>query len=1170
MKKIIITLFFLIGSVSIFPAIAQTWHELNALGNKYSNEESFDTALIYFKKALRKAENEFGLKDSNYASTLNSIGVVYYRIGQYDTAEIIYSKALEIRKQIFGEKHPLYASTLSDIAQNYKGMGEYNKAESYFIDALKIQMELFGGNNLDYAATLQELGDMYIYSRQFSKADSLLNLSLKIRKNILGEKHPKYIFSLVSVGMLNSYMGHYDDAEKIYIHAVELSEGMSDLKRMDYAILLSNLACVYMFKNQYIEAEQWFLKAIEIQKAIVPSTHPDYIRTINNLGQMYLNWGKYKEAELYLAMATEANRQVLGEKHSNFLKSLNNLATLYYYTGQYKKAEQLFIQAMETTKEVYGEINSDFSSYIGNLAFLYQTMGEFSLAEQYQMKAIKLEEEIVGKEHPDYADLLGNLGQLYMEIGQFDKAEQLFIQSNEIIKNALGDKHTKYGQSLDNLGVLYSKMGLYDRAEPLYTQSFLIDSISYGVDSKQCASDLSNLGYLYYKFRQYDKANSKFIRSLEIRKEQFGEKHPLYANSLCNLAVLYKDIGQYQEAESKLIQAKEIYKEIFGTKHPDYSRTLINLAILFSAMEQNEKANALYVENLDNTNDQVSKAFDFLTEQGKYAFYNTINNNFDSYLSFLTKYYLEKPSVSCYSFNIELIQKGIVLRSMSDFKNTITSSGDSNLINQFKSWLDLKQQLSFLYTQSFDKQKMDSAYIGEIETAADNIEKDLVIKSRPYRDIKASDSYTWSDIKAELKSEEASIEITSFNYFNKGEVTDSILYYALLVRPGYEQPKMILLFEQKQLDSIFMLTLGEDNQKAEQLYANRGTIIEGDKQSLYLASKLYELIWDPIEPFLKGISTVYFSPSGLLHKISFAAIVTPDSMYLSDKYKLIQLGSTREIVRLKKQKDYITLSDSALIFGGINYDQMDMVHDTSKDNILAYRSLTIPNDSSRGANWGYLKGTMLEATYIDNLFRKNKISTEFYCNDKATETLFKSISGRAPQIVHVSTHGFFFPEPEEKRNKSTFVNPGEQTYRFSENPLLRSGLILAGANYVWKGGEQTPGKDDGILTAYEVSNLDLSKTKLVVLSACETGLGDIKGSEGVFGLQRAFKKAGVDYIIMSLWQVPDKESKEFMQQFYTNCFNKQTIREAYTNAQDWMKKKYPDDPYKWAAFVLVE
>lgn len=241
--------------------------------------------------------------------------------------------------------------------------------------------------------------------------------------------------------------------------------------------------------------------------------------------------------------------------------------------------------------------------------------------------------------------------------------------------------------------------------------------------------------------------------------------------------------------------------------------------------------------------------------------------------------------------------------------------------------------------------------------------------------------------------------------------------------------------------------------------------------------------------------------------------------------------------------------------------------------LLASRTINLLDEGTRGTKWDYLEWTKKEVNKIKLILDEKKIPAKLYTGENASEEAFKNeCIMKSPSLILISTHGFFFPEPEKDYEKMGIsFQSGMDKFTHFENPLLRSGLIFAGANRVWLGGKEIKGVEDGILTAQEVSNLDLTNTELVVLSACETGLGDIKSGEGVYGLQRAFKSAGAKAIIMTLWSVPDKETVELMERFYSNLIEKNMSNyEALSEAQKYMRNKYPDEPYKWAAFVLME
>ena len=405
----------------------------------------------------------------------------------------------------------------------------------------------------------------------------------------------------------------------------------------------------------------------------------------------------------------------------------------------------------------------------------------------------------------------------------------------------------------------------------------------------------------------------------------------------------------------------------------------------------------------------------------------------------------------------------------------------------------------------------------------------------------------WQEVQQKLKAGEAAIEFVHYRYTAK-QATDSTMYAALLLKPGDRQPRFITLFEERSLDSLLQSNNGLKADYVNGLYALAD---RGIKISQHGKRSLYELIWKPLENDLKGIKTIYFSPSGLLHRINLDAIPVAENETLADKYQLIELNSTRQLVIANE----IKISDKdAVLYGGINFDAFG-------------------DSTTRGGAWNYLPGTEREVNALETIMRSAGLKTKIKKGLGATEESFKKIGANnsaSPKILHIATHGYFFPDPKDKAgNQQSFSNK-EPVFKMSDHPMLRSGLILSGGNKGWDGDRNLEEKEDGVLTAYEISQMNLSNTELVVLSACETGLGTIQGNEGVYGLQRAFKIAGARYLIMSLWQVPDKQTSVLMITFYKKWLKeKMTIPNAFHAAQ----KKLRDeglDPYYWAGFVLVE
>ena len=347
--------------------------------------------------------------------------------------------------------------------------------------------------------------------------------------------------------------------------------------------------------------------------------------------------------------------------------------------------------------------------------------------------------------------------------------------------------------------------------------------------------------------------------------------------------------------------------------------------------------------------------------------------------------------------------------------------------------------------------------------------------------------------------------------------------------------------------------------------------------------ELYNLVWKPISSQLTGIKTIYYTPSGLLNNIPFQALYQEKDgakEYLMDKYSMHQLTSTRYLALGLKQKADENIETNIALFGGVNYNDFpESKSDTSNylaseaaflyKNLIASRDL---EDTRSGAS--YLPGTKKEVENIADLLKSNKWEVTTTEGKNASENKFKAFSGtNSKSILHIATHGFAFPEKEEKRKEMAFsMMSGNEKYKSYDNPMIRSGLLFGGANLTWQGNGDSLLKttnEDGVLTAYELSQLDLSNTKLVVLSACQTGKGAIQGSEGTFGLKRALKLAGVENMIVSLWDVPDEPTMEMMTLFYTELSKTKKPVLSFDVAQKTMRDKYPNEPKNWAGFVFV-
>jgi len=1136
---------------------------INASRDLTANRD-FEKALELNGIAEELTLETLGKETATYGNVCFNKGRIFYFNSNYLEAEKWYSLSKLIRENTLGKEHADYAWSVNNLAILYYELGQFQKAELLYNEALLIREKVLGKEHPNYAATLNNLANLYVEMGQFDKAELLHLESLSIRKKVLGVEHPDYASSLYNLGRLYRLMGQYEKAVPLSIEEKLITERMLGKDHPDYAGTLLNLGILYVEMGKYIQAESYYLEAKTIQENSLGIKHPDYAWTLNNLAILYFNMSQFEKAEPLYLEAKEIRKEILGLEHPDYATSLDNLGRFYYNIGDFEKAEPLLLDAKAIRQKVLGKEHPNYATSLNNLAILYIDLGQFELAESLYLETKANWEKVLGKEHPNYADILSNLADLYVLAHNYNKAEHFMLEAKTIKEKLLGKEHPDYAMYLTNLGILYLKMGVYDKAEPLFNEAKAIQE--------------KNLGIL----------------------------HPAYALTLSNLAIYYQKIGNYKKAEVLYLQALSIQKTRLGKDHPEYFNNLKNLANLYETQNRFSESETLLEAYFTLTNSNLSRSAAFLSEREltKYVKLNDEGSIVSAYL--LSRVFKNQiiGKLAEINFNQALFQKGFLLSTTNSVKFLINSSDEAKQTNK----LLKAYQTRLAREYSIPIADRDSSTVADLEEKANTAEKKLARTVAGYA--VANRLHTWQDVQTaltKLHSDTMGVAAIEFVHFKLSfpRTTDSIFYAALLLYPGMKQVKFIPLFEEKELDNI--LKQGDHIiLKANALYAARG--VNPVFQRSNLSKNLYKLIWEPIESELKSIKSIYFSASGRLNQLNLGAIPIDAKNVLSDKYNLIQLSSTRQLI-IPQQHDYT--NRTAVLFGGIQYEMDSNAIKLAIANLKIDEAITsrgglgfnLTDSTLRAGTWTYLPGTENEITALEKSLQSNSIKAETYRNYDATEEAFKQIGSRksgSPRILHIATHGYFFADPDQtissagrmshdsatsegtaqaaSLNSNLKFRVTEPVFKISDHPMLRSGLIMAGGNAAWQGKQTLEGREDGILTAYEISQMNLSNTELVVLSACETGLGDIQGNEGVYGLQRAFKIAGAKYLIMSLWQVPDKQTSMLMTTFYKKWLNaegpdnggkKMTIPDAFHAAQKELRE-LGLDPYQWAGFVLVE
>ncbi|MBL0300588.1 MAG: CHAT domain-containing protein [Cytophagaceae bacterium] len=1030
----------------------------------------------------------------------------------------------------------------------YKYLFFFNIILFQFISFETLSQDFYSYYSDDYVKTsIKQAKENKDVNLQIYWADFLYH------KNINMENDTLIVSNLIGLIVLYQQVGLYENANEYLDKAIKIANQYTNPKKKDLALIdkINSQINAIQLKNLF------FLKKID-------------------------------EAKKYAGQLTK-NLLLFGTKGSSYSETYTQLARYHILTNNYFKADSL-LQVRYKEKDILLHELTIPSEVLKAYAELYfatknrtKALKYFSLAKKNYVEKYNV--------HFDLAQIDMNIGLINMEEKEFDLANKQFKLALDFLRIKFGKINRLYAEALSLMAQSYDLMGypntnfvrsLHAESLEIYRILKIDDELDYSLSYHRWIEH-----YLFYS--QKDK----------------------------------KNIINYSEIEKKLQKtAKNITNELSKNSIESINASC-NIAYWYFQNSKPEKGTQLLLESNRRLSKKVFEQTSFLTENEQIDLINFIKNKLNINHSYAFFYANLFPELTTILYDNFLILKGLLLTS----NNLLLRGGkqfeNSKIVNElYKDLKEKENELADLLSKKDRTSKQDNRRIEDLTTDIEQIKKDIIKVLPSYQLVNSTLSKNWKNIKDSLNTSETVIEYINFDFFNPElrKFENKVIYCALILRKDYIFPKVYRLFDEEQMIKLLNSHQNDDDEIfVNKIYEARGMIkkkqvtsseskeppkpvsivtstkpsntntktknsvkpqkaiqpkestnvfvLEPSMQRQFTDEKLdkealYKLIWMPFASEITDIKNIYFSPIGILHKISFSAIQYK-SKFLIDNYNLIQLSNSRAILERNKNTKFEN-NANAVLFGGIDFNNSD--NTIRSDDSRGFQSKSILTTSGKRIHeWGQLKGTLEEVNEINKIFPSSMV----FSDKKATETEFKNSSSKKTSLMHLATHGFFMDsslvadaELAEEQTRLSFFS--------SENPLLRSGLIFAGGNYFWKNGKmkKESDADDGILTALELSNLDLSSVELMVLSACRTGLGDVKNSEGVYGLQRALKMAGVKSYIISLWEVPDKETKELMLLFYGDLKKTGQIDESFLYAQREMRKKY--DPYYWAAFVLVK
>jgi CHAT domain-containing protein len=955
------------------------------------------------------------------------------------------------------------------------------------------------------------------------------------------------------LGLVQGDLGDQQAAIESHRNSLRILERALRPTHLELAPVLYNLATELDVADGDLEqAEALYRRALDIRTRTQGAEHPDLSFPLKGLARVFQDRGDYKQSEAFYLRALALSEKGYGPEDDHTVEIMSDLGTLYSTEGKYPEAEQSFLKVLRLDEKRFGPKHPTVAKSASNVGSFYLGQGDFRKAEEYIQRSLDIRRETLGENHPDLADSFLLLGQLYSLTNQSTEALALFLRAVEIEEKAFGKNSPSLVQALARLSTMYQEMQEYDKAEALLNRERDILQQAYGGIHPLMPPILSNLAALYRDHqRDYPRAEALYQQAIELEIKFRGPDHPNVAEILSSEANLYLYQGNYAKAEALHLRALAIEEKTLGPDHRDVATTFSWLAEIYRAEGNVAKA----IETMARGN-QI-REIDLLknlaggSERQKMGIQLGYMLETEMTVSLNQQLAPDNDAATRLALTTILQRKGRALEGMGEVIRLLRRRGDAGDLKLLADLTSTKTMLATFTVSGFStgtpiaEQHEDVAYLDSKST---ELEWQISQRAAPLRG--APTPLKLEEVQRLIPPDAALVEFYSYQPYQPSpkpflENLKPARYVAYVLLPT-GAPKSIDLGDAAAID--------------EQAAAWRASLRE-DKSTdaKALGRALDQRVMQPVRKLLGTTRRLLLSPDGNLNLIPFGALVDESDHFLLENYSISYLSTGRDLLRLQ---DSFPARQSAVIVA-------DPIYDLGRDHDPVAASNK--QEDANGFNVNFTKllikqlpGTRDEAIRLKALMPDAQV----FLGDQATEFNVKQVTG--PSILHLATHGYFFSNSTGGSavagRQLVMVDPAGKSGSDDDDditPMLASGLVLSGVKNRLSGE-----KNDGVLTAMEVTGLDLWGTKLVVLSACETGLGWSLPGEGVFGLRRALALAGSESQVISLWKVDDQATGDLMADFYGRLLKGTGRTEALRQAQlDMLHDSKRVHPYYWAAFI---
>lgn len=1114
-----------------------------------------EAALEAQDSALLVAAETFGDEHLLTVLARRDLAEVFMAMGVAEEAEANYAEALGLAQTVLGEDHPQTIEIQLGMAGLYAALGAVEEASMLQeMAGAALAGTLPPGHELTLSAQFAQVSTLR-QAGALEPATMLLQDVCAIVEVTRGTHHPYVRACLQEQASLFTDLGRLPEAEGVYNAVLNHIGATQPGAGPDAFNALSQLAEVLRLAGRYTEARELLSGVVMAATQVGDNESLQLARSY--LGRVFRDEGELPRALTVTESVLDYGLDNWQARPLEILNTLLDLGTVYQSMGRLPDAEATFEEALAGFQDVVGPDHPSTVVALNNLGQIYEKEGLFDEAEPLLKQAVTQFEAIYGSEHPEAARARNNLALLHESQGNFREAEPLYLKTLTLLESALGPEHTETIAIRNNLAYLYMLMEQFEDSESMFMTVHDQWLRQFGADHQNTLKAANNLARVQRRLGKLVEAEALLLDTLARRSASLGEDHLDVVRSTIDLGDLYIDLERLPEAEATLTRALARAEFVLGEQHPYTFDAMNALARAKEAAGKTDEAIEVRALGFQRRSEYLDRLLWVTGENAREGYLRLHRPEFNAFISLIAESGGEMAGKLLIEASLK--RKGLLLKVTSEIQQIAQLSNDPELTATAAELEAARKELAAMTLSgpTADTQGRHPEVLYELERKVNELQGLLGRASVRYRSSIAS---VTADAVESVLTEQDSAFIDFLTYEDDGVAK---LIAGVMVSEGGEIRYETVLYP--------------DRSAVEEAIIEYRTYIQDDSadddEILEIGQIAHELVWEPVLEAIGDIEYVYLVPDGILNILPFNALVDLDEAYVIQTHDLHILTSGRDLL----PNEYRLADGEYVILAGPNYDSEDVVSPDELQAALGRRSTALQlgirggATGLRGLNFDPLPGAEKEGRLVTDRVAGQERDHQMFFQDEAQEEVLAQLS-KPPQLLHVATHGFFLEADDTLRKRLLKLQRGSDLHvpPPGDNPLLRAGLAFAGINTNAQFLGDIDTVNDGVLTALEVLGLNLSGTRLVVLSACETGLGEIHEGEGVYGLRRSFQEAGVAEVISSLWEVSDAGTQALMTEFYERLLNGQPAREALRETQlAMMDSPEWGYPYIWSAFMIV-